>query len=428
MERRKLNEYNLFNIEYSYRHFNDMDPTLHGYDALLSLKVKELDDVDEMIIAIEANNFDKVKNIFERDNIKIPFRIKHSSYSRQTGYGYELKYERALDLACELGREEIVKYLYENNVCCENIMYKLRKTNNDEFKECIRKKEEINENLWKINQVKHYQSVPVKDERCIRDVDNVYNQINMYKAVIQNNIEGVKYVFKRSKENPRKIGGYNESHYDSTYSLCLLKAAKLGHLEILKYLLDNKVAYEHLHLLNVVSPEYIPGKFKFPKNECINEMKLNTGITYTPVELLLVKHEVYYDNYDNYISRSRFYNSTFKEKEKLSIATDEIFLKYTTDELKNNINILMKAVENNDIPTAKNILSIGPPQAPGIYVESYWNYYTLKYDKCYEKSTKLKTTDIFKLFLDNDMYFWDIKLTGEFKEIFEKYRIGKNLV
>lgn len=36
MERRKLSEYNLFNIEYSYRHFNDMDPTLHGYDELLN--------------------------------------------------------------------------------------------------------------------------------------------------------------------------------------------------------------------------------------------------------------------------------------------------------------------------------------------------------------------------------------------------------
>jgi hypothetical protein len=246
----------------------------------------------------------------------------------------------------------------------------------------------------------------------------------MYKAVMQNDIEGVKYVFKRSKENPRKIEGYNESHYDPTYSLCLLKAAKLGHLEILKYLLDNKVAYEHLHLLNEISPQHIPGKLELMETEYTCDIKLKPDIKYTPVELLLIKYGVHYDTY---ISRNRDYSTTVKEKEKekLSAIIDEIYLKYTTDELINNINILMKAVEDNDIITTKNILNIVPHQTPGIYVESYWSLYISKYYKCYEKSTKLKTTDIFKLFLDNNIYSREIKLEGEFKEIFEKYRFGK---
>ncbi len=425
IERRKLNEYNLFNIEYGYRHFNDMDPTLQDYDRLIDLKVKELDDLEEMIDAVMTDDLETVKNIFERDNVKIPFYIEHSSYTRQTGYGYELKYERALELACELNREEIVKYLYDNNVCCDNIMYRVHGAKNTELMGYIREKEKTNEDAWKINEVKHYKSVPVKDKRSIHDADYTYNQINMYKAVLQNNLEGVKYIFKRSKETPRIVEGYGERSYDPTYSLCVLAAAKLGHLEILKYLMDNKVAYEHLRLLNEVSPDYVPKKFEYQETEYSNEIVLRPDIVYTPVEIFLVNYGVYYDTYK---SKGKSYDSVIKEneKEKILLKINDIFLKYSTDELQNNVDKLMKAIEDNDMSSVKDILSIGPSTA--IYVDSYWNDYLLKFKKCYEKSVELKKIDVFKCFLEHGISSTGVKLDGEFEEIFEKHKNKRNLL
>jgi hypothetical protein len=401
---REIEEFNKFSVEYGYRHFNYLDPECFDYKELIALKVKELDDCEEMVLAVIDDNLDLVKEIFERDGVKIPYPILgNANYYNGTGFGYELKYEKALDKACKLGKYEIIKYLLDQNITKDNIQnlsYDLRKgckdrnePENSYFINYLNIKTEEFEKNWKLtNQKIHFKSVPKPDPRESpynkRDLPDIINRINIYKAVNNNDLTLVKHIFKHSKEEPRAIQGYKESHTDTSHCESLLLAVKSSQLDIVEYFLENKVECKHLKLLNQLNQVHVPGKFEY-RNEC--GYILNKDIEYTSMEKYLMNcgfsHGIYYDEYD-----ARNWEQNHGSINKRIEIIHEILVTYPTEELISNVDKLMQAVIKNDLPTIKKIMEIGPIK--DIPWMSIWGSYTRMYKKCIEKAVDLKLSEV----------------------------------
>ena len=76
-----------------------------------------------MMQAVNDNNLQMVKHIFERGCVKIPYAKMDN---KNIKYGYEIKYSKEFIHACYLGHLDIVKYLYDNNntvKCLQNLVF-----------------------------------------------------------------------------------------------------------------------------------------------------------------------------------------------------------------------------------------------------------------------------------------------------------------
>jgi hypothetical protein len=421
LKKKEFDDYIKYSTEYAYRHYNYViDP------EILAIKKKELADVEEMMTSVDKNDLDSVKKIFERDSIKIPFAIVTSSnYYRGTGYGYELKYERALTKAVKLGHFEIIKFLFDNNVYADMNLrsYSESRLPNKEITEYINKKYEENEKCWINNEQIHFKSIPKVDKRSpAHDLvkKNIENDIiRMFQAVNRCDFEEVRNIFERQKEEPLRIMGYKESHYDQTFKDSVEFAVKLiirnENLEekqklfyILKYFIEHKVDTEYLYLLNIACPNADKDKFKLQEDGYDFD---NSKFEYTELERYLIHAGI------------RYYYDYFKRETEMSNLDEEIkkfYLTYTVEEINGFIDKMMKAVINSDVKIIKEIFDLGP-KIRKQQMFTKFNYSWL-YKECLIKAVELDNYDVLEIFMNNGVDYTGIPITGNLEKLYRQHR------